>query len=133
MDISDDFYATIKIKYTGEEIFCKVAASEEEGRTMLLLSNPYLVDEVKLRGQTAGYKFEPWLKTSSEDLHLINMDDVLTISESNNIEMILCYNDCIRKNSKTNYSKLDRKMGYISSVTEAKEILEKLYKLNINS
>jgi hypothetical protein len=39
----------------------------------------------------------------------------------------------IRKNSKTNYSKLDRKMGYISSVTEAKEILEKLYKLNINS
>ena len=35
--IEDDFYATIKLK-CGDEIFCKVAASEEEGRTMLLVS-----------------------------------------------------------------------------------------------
>ena len=33
--IEDDFYATVKFK-SGEEIFAKVAASEEEGRTMLI-------------------------------------------------------------------------------------------------
>ena len=37
--IEDDFYATIKFK-SGEEIFAKVAASEEVNRTVLLLSNP---------------------------------------------------------------------------------------------
>ena len=34
--IEDDFYATVKFK-SGEEIFAKVAATEEEDRTMLLV------------------------------------------------------------------------------------------------
>ena len=38
--IEDDFYCTIKLKHSGEEIFAKVAASEEEDRTMLIVSNP---------------------------------------------------------------------------------------------
>ena len=44
--IEDDFYATIKFK-SGEEIFAKVAASEEVNRTVLLVSNPIMVSEVK--------------------------------------------------------------------------------------
>ena len=43
--IEDDFYATIKFK-SGEEIFAKVAASEEVNRTVLLVSNPIMVSEV---------------------------------------------------------------------------------------
>ena len=42
MGIEEDFYATLKLK-TGEEIFAKVAASEEEDRTMLIISNPIIV------------------------------------------------------------------------------------------
>ena len=41
--------------------------------------------------------------------------------------MILYYEDYIRKQSKGNFAKLDRKMGYLASVHEAKEVLEKLY------
>ena len=37
--MEDEFYATLKLK-TGEEIFCKVCASEEEERTLLLVSHP---------------------------------------------------------------------------------------------
>ena len=48
--IEDDFFATIKLK-CGDEIFCKVAASEEEDRTMLLVSNPIVVEEMKTRGR----------------------------------------------------------------------------------
>ena len=47
--MEDDFYATIKFK-NGEEIFAKVAASEEEDRTMLILSNPVMATEVKAKG-----------------------------------------------------------------------------------
>lgn len=34
--IEDDFYATLKLK-TGEEIFAKVAATEEDDRTLLIV------------------------------------------------------------------------------------------------
>ena len=44
--IEDDFYATIKLK-SGEEIFAKVAASEEVDRTMLLISNPITLQLIK--------------------------------------------------------------------------------------
>jgi len=128
MGIEDDFYATIKLK-CGEEIFAKVAASDEGDRTMLLISNPIMIEPVKSRGSVTGYKFEPWLKTSHEDLFVINLDDVLTMSESENLEMIMNYQEYIRKSTKGNFQKLDRKMGYISNVHDAKEVLEKLYNL----
>ena len=124
--IEDDFYATIKFK-NGEEIFTKVAASEEDGRTLLILSNPITVEEIKVRGKLGGYKFEPWLKTTTEDMFIINIEDVLTMSESSDIEMILNYQDFIRKLNKKNNSKLSREMGYISTVSDAKEALEKIY------
>ena len=128
MGIEDDFYASIKLKYTGEEIFAKVAPSEEENRTMLLVSNPIVICEVKARGKSAGYKMEPWMKTSTEDMFIMNLDDILTISESDNIEMILHYEDYISKMHKSNHSELDRKMGYLGTVEETKRSLEDLFK-----
>jgi hypothetical protein len=73
--IEDDFYATLKLK-SGEEIFARVAASEEDDRTLLLVSNPVIVSEVKGRMGTMGYKIEPWLKTTTEDMFILNMDDI---------------------------------------------------------
>jgi len=127
--LEDDFYCTIKFK-GGDEIFAKVAAEIEDDRTMLLISNPITVEEVKIRGTTVGHKFEPWLKTTNDDMFLVNMDDVLTMSESEDIEMILFYQEFIRKQQKgtDNHAQIDRKMGYLSSVQDAKEVLEKLYK-----
>ena len=127
--MEDDFYATIKFK-SGEEIFAKVAASEEEGRTMLVVHNPIVIDIVKSKNGYAGFKLEPWLKTTTEDLFVINLDDVLTLSESNDIEIIMMHQTYVRKtdNSKQNLKskKLDRNMGYISTVNDAKVILEKI-------
>jgi len=127
--IEDDFYATVKLK-TGEEIFAKVAASEEEERTMLIISNPIVISEVKGRMGTTGYKIEPWLKTKTEDMFIIKLDDVLTLSESSDIEMISMYQLYVRQSykEKRNQSKPNRRMGYIANVNDAKEILEKLYK-----
>ena len=131
--IEEDFYATVKFK-SGEEIFAKVAATEEEDRTILLVSNPIVVQEIKSRSGSVGYKIEPWLKTTTDDMFIINMDDVLTISESSDIEMIMMYQNYVRQadtpDDETHRYKLsDREMGYISSVADAKEVLEKLYKL----
>ena len=127
--MEDDFYGTIKFK-NGEEIFAKIAASEEKDRTMLVVHHPITVAEVKSRAGTVGYKVEPWLKTTREDMFIINMDNVLTMSESSDIQMIQMYQRFVQDTDrdKKNQSKLSRKMGYISTVHDAKDILEKLYK-----
>ena len=129
--MEDDFYGTIKFK-NGEEIFAKVAASEEEDRTMLILHNPILITEIKGKRGIVGYKVEPWLKTSREDMFIINMSDVLTLSESSDVEMIMMHQRYLRDSQydEDNRSKINRKMGYIGIVHDAKEVLEKLYKLN---
>ena len=126
--IEEDFYATVKLK-TGEEIFAKVAASEEEDKTMLIVSNPIIISEIKGRTGVVGYKVEPWLKTTTEDLFLINLEDVLTLSESSDIDMIMAYQNYIRQSKKgESQSKINRRMGYIANVNDAKEILEKIFK-----
>ena len=127
--MEDDFYATIKFK-NGEEVYAKVAASEEEDRTMLIITHPITICEVKARAGTVGYKVEPWLKTTREDMFIINLSDVLTLSESNDIEMISMYQRFVQDASRDRRQqpKLSRQMGYISSVNDAKDILEKLYK-----
>ena len=131
MGIEEDFYATIKLK-TGEEIFAKVAASEEEDRTMLIISSPIVISEIKNRSRTVGYKVEPWLKTTKDDMFIINLSDVLTLSESSDIEMIMMYQSYVRQSNREedNQPRMNRRMGYVSNVTDAKEILEKIFKLS---
>ena len=127
--IEDDFYATIKFK-NGEEIYCKVAASEEEDRTMLIVHTPITVAEVKAKGGLVGYKVEPWLKTSREDMFIINMDNVLTLSESSDAEMIGMYQNFLqdfKRDSQCN-TQINRKMGYLATVNSARQYLEKMYK-----
>ena len=134
MGIEDDFYATIKFK-SGEEIFAKIAASEEEDRTMLILHYPIIIAELKGKQGIIGYKVEPWLKTSREDMFVVNMDNVLTLSECADVEMIVMYNrylkDC--EEDKKDHIKNKRQMGYLSSVNDAKIALEKIYKDSSNS
>ena len=131
--MEDDFYATIKFKNC-EEIFTKVAASEEEDRTMLVIHNPITAVEIKQRGQMVGYKIEPWLKTTKEDMFIIDMDNVLTMSESDDVHMINMFQQFVQDSSreKRGQPKISKKMGYISNVRDAKDILEKLYKSSPN-
>ena len=132
--IEDDFYGTIKFK-SGEEIFARVAASEEDNRTMLIITHPIIVNAIKGRSGVVGYKVEPWLKTTREDMFIINMNDILTLSESRDIEMIMMHQDFISSNHKqgSNKSQINRRMGYLGSVDDTKKTLEKIFKLNTNN
>jgi hypothetical protein len=54
--MEDDFYASIKL-ISGEEIFAKVSVCEEDERTLLLLSNPVILEQIKMKKWgTVGYK-----------------------------------------------------------------------------
>ena len=127
--IEDDFYATLKLR-SGEELFAKVAASDEDDRVMLLVHSPIIVSEIKTKGNLVGYKVEPWLKTTKEDMFIMNMDNVMTLSESKDMEMIMMYQNFLRDSERDNpnESKLNRRMGYIATVNAARENLEKIFK-----
>lgn len=132
--IEEDFYATIKLK-TGEEIFTKVLPSHENNKILLLINNPVVVSEYKSKN-IQGYKMEAWLKTTTEDLLIINIEDVLTMTETKDIEMISMYQNYLNKvnffryrdQSKINDNKVTRKMGYISNIEDAKNLLENIFK-----
>ena len=132
--MEDDFYASLKL-ISGEEVFAKVAACDEDNRTLLLLHNPVLVQQVKLPGAniTAGYKVEPWMKTNEEDMFVLDIKNILTIVECNDIEMIAIHQRYVEESTQEgNRSSIDRRMGYISSVKDAKKMLEQLYKKEFN-
>ena len=133
--MEDDFYATLKLR-SGEEIFARVAASEEEDRTMLIVHHPVIIAEIKGKtGGIVGYKVEPWLKTSKDDMFIINMDNIITLSESSDVEMMVMHQQYTHDVgcTKGTFNKINKRMGYISSVNDAKEILEKIYKKDINN
>ena len=126
--MEEDFYATIKFK-SGEEIFAKVGYSEEEDRIFLLLECPITIEKIKNRGGVHGFRVEPWLKTTKDDLFVVNLEDVLTLIESNDMETIAMHETFSKQYDRyyNTEKKLDRKMGYISTIKEAKKSLEKLY------
>ena len=67
-------------------------------------------------------------------MFLINLNDVLTMSESSDNEMINMHQQYVKHNDKncdgSSKYKLNRKMGYLSTIDDAKNILEKIYKEN---
>tara|TARA_B100000131_G_scaffold147701_1_gene143594 strand:+ start:206 stop:613 length:408 start_codon:yes stop_codon:yes gene_type:complete len=131
--MEDDFYASLKL-ISGEEVFAKVAACDEDNRTLLLLHHPVLVQQVRLPGANilAGYKVEPWMKTNEEDMFVLDMKNVMTMVQCNDIEMISIHQRYVEESAtEGTRSRIDRRMGYISSVTDAKKMLEQLYKKDI--
>jgi hypothetical protein len=131
--MEEDFYASIKLK-TGEEIFAKVVPCEEKSKFLLLVTNPIVIKNFEDKRGRSGYKIESWMKTTREDMFVINMDDVITISETKDTEMIFLYHSYLEKfnfkklNGTNKPNILTRDMGYISNINDAKEMLEKIYK-----
>lgn len=132
--MEEDFYASLKL-ISGEEIFAKVISSEEDGNLVLLVSDPIVITEVKTRYGFA-YKVEPWMKTTKDDIFIIDMKNIMTMTETNDIDIISVYEKFVKQKEKDNsdfgmnYFELTKEMGYISNIEEAKKSLEKLFKDN---
>ena len=76
------------------------------------------------------------MKTTTENMFIIDVDNVLTLSESYDVEMIQMHTEFVNENNKRkkcdsldlgSHHKMNRKMGYISNVNDAKKLLERIY------
>ena len=124
----EEFYASMKM-VSGEEVFSKVCPCEEENRTILILDNPVIMETITIKqlGVTA-LKVVPWMKFTDDTMFIVDLDKIITMTEINDDSIIKIYEKYIRDLSKTsNKSKVSPNMGYISSISEARISLEKLY------
>ena len=125
----DEFIATVKL-CSGEEILTKVIVDYSSEEEQIIIDNPVVCSEVRTAGASIplGYKFEPWIKMSEEDVFILNLDKVITLSEIKDDIVIKTYTNIVEGGFKRTHPDIDRSMGYINSVDNAREIIEKLYK-----
>ena len=125
----EDFLAVIKL-VSGEEIISTITPCEEDDRILLLLDNPVMFESVMIRNNGVGaIKVIPWVQAATDTILILDMDKVITMSEIFDKEVIRIYNRYLTdKDRETNESVVTKDMGYLSTVTDARIFLEKLYK-----
>ena len=125
----DEFIATVKL-VSGEEILTKVIVDYSSEEEQIIIDNPVVCQEVRTPGANVpmGYKFEPWIKMTEEDVFVLNLDKIITLSEIKDDLVIKTYENIIEGGFKRQHPDLDRSMGYINDVDSARKIIEKLYK-----
>jgi hypothetical protein len=127
--MEEDFYAIIKL-ISGEEILSKVCPCDEDDRIMLILDNPITMESVTIRQLgISTIKVSPWIKFADDSMFIMDMEKVITMTEINDEDLIKMHQKFVReRNKKSNKSELTSKMGYLSSIADARISLEKLYK-----
>lgn len=126
---NEEFYAILKL-VSGEEVLSKVCSCEEDDRILLLLENPVIVDEVDiLELGISIFKMKPWVKMSDDNLYFIDLDRVITMTETTDKHIISNYKAFIAKTfSTSNRVNPKEEKGYLNNVNEFRKLLERLYK-----
>ena len=132
--MGEEFHASIKL-VTGEEIFALVSVDENDGDPILLLMNPVVMKV--MRNHVGQYvKVKPWMEIPTDDLYVIKYDKIITMTEVKEEQTIEFYNRYLNEDDvdfdDDGRTKISDKMGYISTVDDARDMLENLYKLKDN-
>ena len=132
--MGEEFHAVIKL-VTGEEIFALVSVDENDGDPILLLMNPVVMKV--MRNHVGQYvKVKPWMEIPTDELYVIKYDKIITMTEVKEEQTIEFYNRYLNDDDvdfeDDGRTKISDKMGYISTVDDAREMLENLYKLKDN-
>jgi hypothetical protein len=135
--MGDEFYCILKL-VSGEEILSLIMVDENDGDPILVLQNPVIMKPVTNSTGDSYVKIKPWIEMSSDDMFLIKLDKVITMTETKDIKLIQLYehyvnNDSIEVYKPAGEVKPSSSMGYVSSVKEARKKLENLYKDNKES
>ncbi len=128
-DPYDEFVATIKL-VTGEEILSKVVITNDHQEETIVLDNPLICQEVRSYGANIpmGYKFEPWIKMSDEDVFIVHMTSIITMSEIKDKNVVKTYAEIVEKGFDRKDPELTREMGSRGTVKDCRDMIEKLYK-----
>ena len=125
----DEFYASLKL-VSGEEILALVVVDNTGKPENVVISNPVVCKEIRSSGTNIpmGYKFEPWMKLTDDDTYVLPLEKVITLSQITSNEIVDTYKDVVEYGFKPTNPDLTKDMGYINTVSKARDMLEKLYR-----
>lgn len=129
--MGEEFYCILKL-VSGEEILSLICIDENDGDPIIVLQNPVIMKFYS--GSTGSHmKIRPWIELSNDDFFMIKLDKVITMTETKDKRLIGVYNDYVSNDSVDVYNssgkvKVSDKMGYVSSVEDARKKLENLFK-----
>ena len=132
--MGDEFHAAIKL-ISGEEIFALMSIDENDGDPILLLQNPVIM-KVLESPHGIYVKVKPWMDIPTDDLYVLKLDKIITMSEVSDKKIISFYEKYLEEDeedddeviSEPNKVKISDKMGYVTSVDKARKFLERIYK-----
>jgi len=128
--MGEEFYSIIKLT-SGEEIFSLVSVDENNDDPVIILQSPVVIRSFNHHGNMI-IKIKPWLELSNDDIFVIRYDKVITMTESKDDKLITIYNKFLEGEGDeviedSHQVDISTTIGYVSSVEEARESLEKLY------
>ncbi len=125
--MDEEFYAVVKLK-NGEEFFSQVCLTEEDDTEVLLLYHPITLTLVRTK-KGFDYLVQPWIKIGNESLYVLNKEDILTMSELEDIDLIQMHTKYVTSKEQTNFHQenLSPSLGHIGTVSEAKNKLERIF------
>ena len=135
--MGDEFHAIIKM-ISGEEVLSLVAIDENNGDPVLVLQNPVTVKMTENK-HGSFIKIKPWIELSEDDFFIIKYDKIITMTETKEKKLIDIYTQYITESSEQDINEFNpygkvkpsEKMGYISTVKEARKKLEDIFKLEV--
>ena len=139
--MGDEFYSILKL-VSGEEIFALVCVDESEDEPILILHNPIKMKPLHPQSNQLNYiKVTPWMNMTEEDMFVLRMDKVITMTECHDKNLISIYKQYIEEKDEDDLQVIksrnkkgriswpgDPKLGYISSVQKKRESLERIFK-----
>ena len=132
--MGDEFYGSIKL-ITGEEIFALISIDENDGNPIVMVQSPVIM-KVLTHGAGQYVKIKPWLELPDEDMFLIVYDRIITMSEVKDKQIIHFYerylNDDEVDIEMDGKVRISDQMGYVSTVEDARKILEAIFKVDID-
>jgi len=132
--MGEEFIAVIKL-VSGEEILASVCIDETGNEPIIIAHTPVTM---KMINNGMYVKIKPWMELADDDMFIFHMDKIITMTEIKDQKIIKIYQRYVEEEDEDNQInkllppggevKPDQKMGYVSSVEDARKNLEEVWK-----
>ena len=132
--MGEEFVAVIKL-VSGEEILASVCIDETGNEPIIIAHTPVTM---KMINNGMYVKIKPWMELADDDMFIFHMDKIITMTEIKDQKIIKINQRYVEEEDEDNQInkllppggevKPDQKMGYVSSVEDARKNLEEVWK-----
>jgi hypothetical protein len=137
--MGEEFYCLLKL-VSGEEVFSLISIDDSENENPIIIMQNPVIMKLLTTPKGSHLKVKPWIELSNEDIFIIRLDKVMTMTEIRDKKIIDIYKNYNSElNDYSNYEDqfvsqrdgrvpISKEMGYLSSVESFRNILEKMFK-----